>query len=120
MCVHACGAHSNSASLPHPQLLPGAGAGAAVNYGCTGPDQEYRSCSPANERCIALTAGLELGWGWSKYRDASNPSAWAVWMTTGRDREGHVQDMCERMRMGVACRWRKFKKVIGGRGMGGA
>lgn len=84
MGVCACTAHSNSAWLPHPRLLPAATAwaaglsGAAVNYGCMGPDWEYRSSSSADERCIALTAGVEVGRRWSKYRDASNSSAWAV------------------------------------------
>ncbi|CAB1429800.1 unnamed protein product [Pleuronectes platessa] len=29
-----------------------------------------------HSRCLS---GVEAGWRWSKYRDASNSSAWAVW-----------------------------------------
>lgn len=123
------GCHTHSCCLGASARAVGL-SGAAVSYGCVGSDWEYRSSSPTDERCIASAAGMEVERRWSKYRDASNSSAWAAKMTTGRGREGHVQGMQKRRVCvcwggvvggveGVAHKPRKFRKFNMGRGAGG-
>lgn len=109
------GCHTLSCCLGPARARAAGLSAAAVNYGCTEPDQEYRSSSPADKRCIALAAGLEVGWRRSKYSDASNSWHGQLRWPHGKDSGGHVQGVSRgRTKMGAARKPREFGKFNGG------
>lgn len=123
--VCACSTHSNSAWLPHPQLLPGASAraagqsGAAVNYGCMGPDWEYRSSSFADERCIALPRWKQGGDGVNIEMPPNPQHGQFRWPQGGIEK-----GMCRvyaggRVKVGGTCKLGKCRIFSVGKGMGG-